>query len=337
MRSNIKYSAVIFILLLFIFPQLHSSKANNMYNFRFFIQGNASGKIFFVIPFRIFYQASASMNFMAEPAENGLKFQSVGIDNTGYMMRTLGFGGKSLAILVAGKNPAKMKKFADKMEKNFKYIAPGFMKHIEKILKNFFLVKSNTTPMRFYRNRNGIQQISPGFKIDLVRTEPASDYLKINFNIYKILRGVIKIFNHSYTKNKSGPEELLKKDTDSWLSDYIDYTSTLVNSSRRAAKIFEKVKDLKQYSSFKAKFSSHRNEEGDIIIHGHALPNVSIWKEIRITDFDRLIKLKSKTFVVISDRIKIKVQDKFGNGGIFIAELQKRRGHQDNIKMQSRE
>lgn len=319
MKIKLRLSLLILSLIsIFIFPDNRSEK---IYNFTYFIQGNAKGKIFLVIPFKLFYQASASIDFIANSSGDITEFNSLDIGSNGYMIRTLGFSGKSLAILVSGKDKIRMKKYFDRLLKNFRSVAPGFAKSIYSYYFDYFYVNPlSPNSFKFKRSKNGIHSNIYN-NITLRKSEKSSKNLKINFNIYKILAEVLNIFNHSFLPQGFTINDLDKLKNRMWKSPNINFTDTLKKSSKNAAKIFNKIKGLGQKRSFIISYKVGLSDNKIFRIVGSSFPGISIWNDLKIKKFERSIDINRKDLTCISDKIKVTVSDNSGNGGYFISYL----------------
>lgn len=317
-RIFINRAFILIFLLLLSNLLLFSQKT---YNFSYFIQGNAKGKVFLIIPFRIFYQLSSTMDFISKKSGDKIEFQSIDSSGSGYMLRTLGFSGRSLALLIAGLDIKKMSNFARKMMSNFKYIAPGFSKHIISKYINYFLVKpSSSHSISFKRSTNGIHhEILNSLKMKRVKN--SSKVLNISFNVFKILAEVLNVFNHSFLPKHADIGDLIKNKNKEWKSPKINFTSSLKHSSEKAAKIFTKIKGLVQKKPFRISYKISDYNEKFITIKGTAFPKIPIWHELLIKNFERVIKLEKNNSTLISDRIKVVVSDNYGRGGYFISYL----------------
>ncbi len=317
-KINIR-SFVIFTILFYIYSSGIAS--GKIYNFSFVIQGNAKGKIFLIIPFRIFYQASSSVNFIAENKGDYTIFRSSDIVGNGYVVRTLGFSGKSLALLVAGKDLEKINIFSKKIIKDLPYIAPGVSKHITSTTVNFFILDTPiVNTLNFERSQNGIHQNIIN-NIKMTRIKNSSEKLKINFNVYKILSEALKTFNHSFLPKNITLHDLIKSGKKEWKSSYLNFTDALIKSSRKAAKIFQRIKGFGQKEPFRVSYKIYFPDKKIIKIKGTASPDISIWQELRIKNFTRTIKIKKSDFSLISDIVKVSVKDRFNGGGFFISYL----------------
>ena len=90
------------------------------YELSYKITGDAKGRILIIFPYRVFYTSNASLLFSVTPdAKGDTLFKLTGVEKTGFMMRTLGFSGRSLAILTADNSKARGKGKSTRLKKEF--------------------------------------------------------------------------------------------------------------------------------------------------------------------------------------------------------------------------
>lgn len=308
------------ILLLFIFSNCLLSGIKLKYNFSYFIKGSAKGHVLFIIPFRVFYQASASVDFSAEKDKGKYKFSSVDISKPGYMIRTLGFSGRSVALLAAHKNREKGKIFSKQLLNNFNSVITGFGKYVKKKYYNLFMIPALTKNTIFFSGSEDGVLVSPHSGLQLKRTNPGR-IMKINFNIYKIMMEVIKAYNHSFLPHGSNLSGLSRMKNKTWFSRDIDFSGILTRSARLAARVFAKIGYLDQERSFRVKYTIVRSDSDILSIRGESFPDVKIWRNIKIRSYSRDIIIRKKDLVLIRDSFYVEVVDKKGRGGFFKATL----------------
>ena len=78
------------------------------------ICGSAASRLLLFFPLRVYYDISASMNFSAYSQSDGkTRFVFENIPRSSYLLRTLGFGGKTLALLTADMDESRIELFSD--------------------------------------------------------------------------------------------------------------------------------------------------------------------------------------------------------------------------------
>ncbi len=73
------------------------------YRLEYQIRGGAISRVLLLFPLRVFYEASVAVDLTARRQEDGsICFAYAGLPAPAYILRTLGFGGKTLALLTVG-------------------------------------------------------------------------------------------------------------------------------------------------------------------------------------------------------------------------------------------
>ncbi|MEN8154109.1 MAG: hypothetical protein ABFR75_08800 [Acidobacteriota bacterium] len=296
------------------------SETKLKYNFSYFLKGNAKGHVLFIIPFRIFYQSFASVDFSAERDGKKLRFISTDIPEPGHMMRTLGFSGRSFALLVASANRKKGKELSKQLLGDLTSVIPGFGKYIKKKYNNLFSIPSSQkNKIFFYRSEDGISATSySGLRLKRLNS---GKIIKINFNIYKIMMEVVKAYNHSYLPRDLELSDLILIKKKTWFSKNVDFSTLLTRSARFAARIFTKIRPLNQDKPFSIKYSILKSDNNFLILRGEAFPGVKIWHSIKVRSYIRDIIIRKRDLVLTKDSFTVKVTDKKGRGGFINATL----------------
>lgn len=304
---------ILFIFLFFSTPPLISGLT---YDLSYKITGRAKGYVLLIFPYRVFYTAEASLRFYTFPGnKKNTLFKLAGVGKTGYMMRTLGFSGRSLGVLTADNNKSKGEICHTKLIDKFPKIAPEYSKYIKRDFWNNFRFKKIRDTISFYRTETG-KNINLKYGLWLKRS-PGEKPLRINFNIYRILGEIIKAYNHSFLPKNSSISSLSKKPVMRWESEDIDFSETLARSASYAASIFRRISPIKQNQTFRINYSSSISDKSFLVIYGIAEPDVSIWGSFKIRKFVREVRIRLKDLVLISDSMLIKVSNNTGKGGQF--------------------
>ena len=86
--------------------------ADPTYRLEYRICGSAVSRLLLFIPLRVYYDASAAIDLTARLRPDGsIAFSYAGIPRSAYVLRTLGFSGKTLALLSADRDEAGRKDF----------------------------------------------------------------------------------------------------------------------------------------------------------------------------------------------------------------------------------
>ncbi len=241
-----KLLLIILLLAAFTIPVV---SASDLYRFSYEISGSAKGRILLLFPYRVYYSSAASLIFSTSHSPGkGYLFTLEKIDDSGFMIRTLGFTGRSLGILTASKDKSKGKTLSEKLIRNFSETAPEYSKYIKKSFWNHFSFKKIKGAIKFNRTPDGINS---NLKYNLRMKRSSGDKpLRINFNIYRILGEVIKSIKNSFLPVNKSTSDLLRVKKMKWTSGKIDFSDMLARSALYAAKIFQRIKPLKQERPF---------------------------------------------------------------------------------------
>ncbi len=310
-----------FIILILTASAIQSIAAAELYEMSYEIYGSAKGRVLLIFPYRVYYSSAASLTFSTSPVKNGGNlFTLYDVGRTGYMIRTLGFSGRSLGIMTADNDVSRGKNLSAELKKEFSLKAPEYSKFIRKSSWNNFLFNKIQSSIKFLRSSNGINS-KMKYRLWLKRS-PGEKPLRINFNIYRILGEVIRSFKHSFLPAGKNISDLITAGKMKWTSGKIDFSEMLARSALYSAAIFKKIKRLKQEKPFYADFSSRLSKNGYLKIKGSAEPDVSVWGSFRIKKFIRNVIIRIKDQKLISDNILIEVYNDAGQGGTFRTTLQ---------------
>ena len=283
------------------------------YNFFYSLRGHNHGRILFIIPYRAYYESFASVNFTASrQKDNSLNFYFNEIPEPGYMMRTSGFSGRALVILTAGSDLKKSLDFSKLKLADFYKIAPYYSRFIKK--KRAFLFKffsDSKNSIRFKRDPWGKHS---DFFIDFkLRFQYYPEILNIDFNIYKILLEMLKLYNHPFTTVK-GVEQLVKNPSPTWQSPALDYSPNLNRTVRLAARVMKRLRGFRQEHDFKLDYKIRNIDPYFIQIQGSKQPDLKMWGKFSLKSFLRRIKVRREDNVLIEDTIIIQIRNPKGNG-----------------------
>ena len=210
------------------------------YNFTYSFRGDAHGRVLLIIPYRVYYESSASVNFIARRVDNGdLDFKYDGIGETGYMMRTSGFGGKTLAILTADYDFHRSIPFAEKKLPEIEDRAPYYAGCINR-KKNFQfrILSRDPNSIGFTRSPLGVHS---GFHLDFpLQFRYYPEVLNIDFFIYQIMMEILKGYNHPCVRAEDLQTNNINK-SDSWYSPPLDYSPHMNRIAPLAARVMKRL------------------------------------------------------------------------------------------------
>jgi len=291
---------------------------NSIYELSFKMTGNAKGHILLIFPYRVFYSSDASLLFKTYENDKETRFELIDVPKTGRLVRTIGFSGRSLAVLTADNNITKGETLYKNIIDNFETTAPKYSKFIKKTYWNNYSFTKIKRGITFIRTKRGINK---DLKYDFwLKRSPTKKKLKTSFNIYRILSEIIKAYNHSFLPPNRDLSEIIGSHV-SWMSEEIDFSETLKKSTRHAASIFKKIKPLKQKKPFRVKYNLTENRKGIITIKGESKPEIAVWGSFKIMYFSRTVKIRINDKKLISDKMIIEIYNKSGKGGTFFASI----------------
>lgn len=300
------------LLLFLICLPLHMSGEYH-YNFSYTFKGQAHGRILLIIPYRVYYESSASVNFIAEKKEDGnLSFRYDGIGATGYMMRTSGFGGKILAILTADYDIDRSVLFGEKKLREIKESAPYYAHYIKR-KKNFQfrILNRDSESIRFTRSPTGVHS---DFFLDFpIRYKYYPENLNIDFFIYPIMMEILKGYDHPITDFKPLIRGELALGSQ-MKSRPLDYSPHMNRIAPLAARVMKKLKSFHQDEPFQVIYKIVADDNETVTIRGVANPEVAIWGSFLLRTFSREAVISKKGKIALRDSVEIHIANRKGNG-----------------------
>jgi hypothetical protein len=280
-----------------------TGKKELKYSLTYRFQMDMKGRILLFIPYRSFYEASASVNFIAGKTDNGpYEFYYDGIDQTGYVMTTGGLTGTSLYFFTADYDMEKSTKFRKNKITAFMKAYPSYKKSIKKIRRRPMTILShNKDAIRFTRDADGIHS-NPVVNMKL--TDPHSFTYS---NIYKIMGKLLKVYNHSFLP-EHGLEGLKKNSHRAWYSKSLDFSRIMTEAARLSSEWAAKQGFMLQYHVTSI-------DEDNLVIRGESRPNVTVWKKTKIKHVFRQVKVRLADHVVVEDMLYFNFIDRKGKGG----------------------
>lgn len=287
------------------------------YNLTYVFRMDMKGKIAYVVSYRFYYESSASVNFTAHDMGNGnLEFCYAGVQGPGYVITTGGRTGTSLYFFTADTDTMRGMEFREKGIEEFKNMNPYYKKRIQHVRRRPMAILYNgEEALTFRRDERGVHSNA---KVNMELTDSMSNTYS---NIYKILGEIINVYNHSFLP----PEglEMLESKTDMvWQSNLLEFSRVLGRTARLTSEFAEKNADFKQKARFRVTYRVTRIDDKYIELCGDASPKrVVIWKNMRIREVLRNVRIRLADDVVVSDVISLNFLDKKGKGGMVDLEL----------------
>jgi hypothetical protein len=292
-----------------------SEKENRLrYRFEYTFQGKATGVILFFFRYRMFFYATASVLLDAqETDEKGLQFNFVDIAKTGYLLRTWGFGGKTLITGAADYDLEKARAILEKDSLIIKEKAPDFS-HVIKRWKvfPFRILTRGENVLTFKRDITGRHRdCSLDMKLKSLQYDRKYDFY---FRIYHMLLEMVKIYNHRFFPGDWREISQLEPGM-KWQSPAMDYTGNMNRIGTHATDIVGKFLTFKQEKPFRLTYRVVSRTPGMLIVKGEALPRVKIWDGYRITQVTRTIDIRLPDGIVLNDRFHMEISKTKGKGG----------------------
>lgn len=313
-----KNLTIFLLCLLFVTsPSIPIEKEELNYNLTYLFQMDIKGRILIFIPYRSFYEASASVNFIARKTDNNpYEFYYDGINQTGYVMTSGGLTGTSLYFFTADYDMEKSTTFREDRITAFMKAYPSYKKSIKKIRRRPMTILShNKDAIRFTRDADGIHS-NPVVNMKL------TDSRSFTYsNIYKIMGKLLKTYNHSFLP-EDGLEGLKKNPYRTWYSKSLDFSRIMTEAARLSSEWAEKNARFKQKQSFMLQYQIASIDDHNIIIRGESHPNVRVWKKMEIKHVLRQVRIRLEDNVVVEDMFYFNFINRKGKGGFVRLKLQ---------------
>jgi hypothetical protein len=307
-------------IVMFLFIATTGFAAELKYRLDYQICGSATSRLLFFFPLRVYYDVSASINFTASLQPNGkTRFVFENIPRESYLLRTLGFSAKTLALLTMDMDETRDGLFSDNILALWRKEAPEFAARIKNVKKfPHLLVKGGKDGLSFTRDKEGrygdfLLNLGPRYVYHPSRTG-------IYFNIFPILGEFLNVLNHSFMPNleiantRQFPAE--------WNGDWIDFSSDLNRLGEQMEKIVTSLVTIEQQSPFRLKFRVNENGPDEVEICGDAFPDVPVWKNFMIREVCRRVRLRLVDGALVHDEIWVGIRNNKGQGGFGCLRLQ---------------
>ena len=161
--------------------------ASEMYRLHASFSGQAQGTILLVFRYRVYYEAAAGLLLSAEEdGKEGQIFQFEGVATPAYVMRTLGFSGKALAVMSAYTDYTKGDIFAKQRVLDWERECPQYAKYIRKVKRLPFLVE-NAAPQSWSFRRSSAGRVSDAHSRLILRYKHHPQEIGIYFRVYALI------------------------------------------------------------------------------------------------------------------------------------------------------
>jgi hypothetical protein len=290
------------------------------YSLEYQICGSAASRLLFFFPLRVYYDISASINFAAFPQTDGkTRFVFENIPRSAYLVRTLGFSGKTLALLTLDMDEAKAGLFSDSILASWRKEAPEFAARIKNV-KRFphLLVKDSMDGLSFSRDNEGrygdfLLNLETRFVYHPSRTG-------IYFNIFPILGELLNMLNYPFTPGMGISH--VRQFPAEWDGDWLDFSSNLNRLGAQLEKIVKSLVTIEQQFPLRLKFRVSENGPDEVEICGEAFPDAPVWKSFMIREVLRRVRVRLADGALVRDEIWLGIRNNKGQGGFGRLRLQ---------------
>ncbi len=289
------------------------------YRLEYQICGSAVSRLLLIIPIRVYYDASAAIDLKVRPGPDGSAvFTYAGIPRSAYILRTLGFSGKTLALLSADQDEAAGKIFIDQLFLEWQKQTPEFSERV-KTIKKFPHQLTTTGPEAFAFERDS-QGYYDNFTVGL---EPRYKYhpaqIGIYFKVFPTLAELLKLLNHRFTPGPANarfgpfPAE--------WTGDGLDFSDNLNRVAVLLEKIVKAKVTVQQKSPLRLHYRIGANNSKELEICGESYPDVPLWKGFMIREIFRRVRLRQVDRALLADELWMGVRNSKGQGGFCRLQL----------------
>jgi hypothetical protein len=298
------------------------------YRLEYQICGSAISRLLFFFPLRVYYDTSASIQFKAQPQPDGkTRFVFESLPRSAYLLRTLGFGGKTLALLSADTDEARAGLQRERILALWRKEAPEFARRVRGV-KQFphVLVKGDRDGLSFTRDRDGrygdfLSELEPRYVHHPSRTE-------IYFYIFPMLGDLLGMLNHPFTPGAELTH--VSRFPDVWNGDWIDFSRDLNRLGERLEKVVKSLVTVEQKFPFRLSFRVHEQGPEEVEICGEAFPDVPLWKTFLIREAWRRVRVRLADGALLLDEIWVGIRNSKGQGGFGRLQLKLINGTEDN-------
>jgi len=282
------------------------------YRLEFTIRGGAISRVLFLFPLRIFYDASAAVDLETVRGQDGsLQFSFAGLPRPAYVLRTLGFGGKTLALLTVDAGDGADGPFRAALIGQWRRQFPEFASRIG-VVKTFphFLRQAGAAPFSFRRDAAG------AYRDILCGLEPAYRHAPAHtglyFNVFPLLADLLTLLNQRALPpgSASGHEGL----ADAWSGGEIDLSVDLNRIAGLLEKVVQSMVTVRQKGRFRLQYRASAAAGGGWDICGEAFPDIPVWKGFMIREMQRRLRLDAEGLLQ-ADEIWLGLRGRNGQGG----------------------
>lgn len=300
------------------------------YRLEYRIRGGAVSRLLFFFPLRVYYEAAAAIDLKAVPlADGSAGFSFAGLPRAAYVMRTLGFSGKTMALQAVGAD-AEGDGFASvarELLSRWQVEAPEFADRVRKVKKFPHQLRiTGPQPFHFQRDASGFYKdfsvnLEPRYRYDPAQTG-------IFFKVFPTLAELLKLLNHRFLPVQAVAASGAGLPSQ-WQGEEVDLSADLNRVAALIEKAVQSLVTVKQKFPFRMRFSAAAPQAGTLEISGEAFPDVPLWKGFMIRKVRRVVRLQGETRELLLDEFSMEIRNKKGQGGTGHLQLKRMDSKED--------
>lgn len=280
------------------------------YRLEFALGGGAISRVLLLFPLRVYYEASAAVDLGSSVGADGsLRFAFSGMPRPAYVLRTLGFAGKTLALMIVdGGGEA----FASSLLDRWRRRSPEFASRVGRVRTfSHALIQTGPQPFAFRRDADGVYRdivfgLEPRYRFHPARTG-------IYFNVFPLLADLLLLLNHSVLPPaEEGAAAGIPPA--SWSGSDTDLSAALNRLAGLLEKAVPSLVTVEQKHPFHLRYQARPAADGGLEICGEAYPDVAVWKGFMIREMIRRQRLDAEGRP-LSDEIWLGLRSRNGQGG----------------------
>ena len=315
--------AAFFLLSALVLPALKVPAEGTRFRLEYRIRGGAVSRVLLFFPIRIFYEASVAIDLAARQQPDGsICFTYTGVPRTAYILRTLGFSGKTLGVLTVG-GDEDIEPFAKDLLSRWRALEPEFAERVKSVKKfPHRLGMTGPLPFSFQRDRSGF------YRDIVVGLEPRYRYapakIGIYFNVFPMLADLLKLLNHRFLPAAAGPVSgPVPSLPAEWTGDDLDFSADLNRTAGLLEKAVKSLVTVKQKFPFRLRFSVASSSADEMEVCGEGFPDVPLWKGFMIREVIRRVRLRPADGTLLADGIWVGLRNGKGQGGYGCLQLRR--------------
>ncbi|MBN2346669.1 MAG: hypothetical protein JXO51_09800 [Candidatus Aminicenantes bacterium] len=293
------------------------------YRLEYQIQGSVISRLLLVFPIRVYYEAAAAVELTSCPQPEGsVAYAYAGLAGPAAVLRTLGFSGRTLALLSAVGGEGLRNDADDDRLSRWRREAPEFASKVRRIKKfPYRLVEAGPQVLAFERDASGI------YRNFTIGPEPRYRYhparTGIYFNVFSMLAEMLNLLNRL-----SLPGEVVRN-WDSLAppsgreSDGIDLSPELNRLGGLLEKAVGSLVTVEQEFPFRLRLHVAARGGEEIEICGECFPDMALWKGFMIREVIRRLRLRAADGVLLADELWVGIRNSKGHGGFGRLRLER--------------